>query len=75
MGTHVGAESPRAWSPASARYFSYPGREVLVAFVDGRHPWLDARRMRMTFLHQAVRKLQQQLHLLAGLLQQQQQSK
>ena len=51
----------------------HAGGEILVAFVDGRHPWLYAWRMRMTLLHQTIRQLQQQLHLLPRLLQQHQQ--
>ena len=47
--------------------FVHPSGEVLVRFVHFFHPLLDVGGVSVALLHQGVRQLQQQLHLLPGL--------
>lgn len=47
----------------------HPQREVTVAPVHRAHPALQLRHVGVAFLHQVVGQLDEQLHLLLGLLQ------
>ena len=49
-------------------------REVSVAFVHSRHPFLDLPGVTVAFLAEAVRQLDQQLHALLSLLQERRRS-
>lgn len=65
-GAHLRAD-PQA--PLQALLvFGHAQGEVAVPAVHRAHPALQLRHVRMAFLHQVVRQLDQQLHLLLGLL-------
>lgn len=67
MKAHLGADAQALLQ--ALLVLGHPQREVTVAPVHRAHPALQLRHVGVAFLHQVVGQLDKQLHLLLGLLQ------
>lgn len=66
MEAHLGADAQALLQ--ALLVLGHPQREVTVAPVHRAHPALQLRHVGVAFLHQVVGELDEQLHLLLGLL-------